>query len=364
MSAEGIADWVEVAGGFPIAFSQVREDPLLDLWVVNELPNDAQVAMIASGGCTAALLTCSSSIDRLHLVDPNPAQMALTRLKLRFLQNCDFDSRLTMLGHAPLPTAERQERLALDLAALGLSSDALGPEAIVAELGPDHAGRYEFVFSALRRELVGHEEELAEVLRLRDPIEQTRRTDSSTDLGLCLDEALDEVLSLPNLVHLFGEEATHHPAKPFARHFGQRIRHAFSTMAAERNPYLWQMLAGCYPEDRVIPWLDEPAPVHLPEVTWSIGFMAEELETMPDSFDFIHLSNILDWLSPEQARNTLEIAWKALRPGGWTLIRQLNSSLDVQSLGSRFNWLTEEAVELLENDRSFFYRQLHLGKKA
>ena len=101
----------------------------------------------------------------------------------------------------------------------------------------------------------------------------------------------------------------------------------------------------------------------MPQVTWSVSFMAEELAAMPASFDFIHLSNILDWLSPEQARDTLDLAWAALRPGGWTLIRQLNSVLDVPTLGSRFNWLSEEAAELHANDRSFFYRELHLGKK-
>jgi S-adenosylmethionine-diacylglycerol 3-amino-3-carboxypropyl transferase len=92
--------------------------------------------------------------------------------------------------------------------------------------------------------------------------------------------------------------------------------------------------------------------------------MAEELESMPASFDFIHLSNVLDWLSPEQARSTLDLAWKALRPGGRVLIRQLNSSLDIPALVSRFTWLADEAAELHAGDRSFFYRKLHLGAKA
>ena len=33
--------------------------------------------------------------------------------------------------------------------------------------------------------------------------------------------------------------------------------------------------------------------------------MAEALKSSPNSFDFVHLSNILDWLSPEEARATL-----------------------------------------------------------
>ena len=60
----------------------------------------------------------------------------------------------------------------------------------------------------------------------------------------------------------------------------------------------------------------------------------------------------------------LELAWGALRPGGWTLIRQLNSVLDIPGLGRRFNWHTAEANDLHARDRSFFYRALHLGSKS
>ena len=92
--------------------------------------------------------------------------------------------------------------------------------------------------------------------------------------------------------------------------------------------------------------------------------MAGMLQGHPPEFDFVHLSNILDWLTPEEARSTLALAWKALRPRGWILIRQLNSCLDIQTLGDRFEWETSSAGELHNRDRSFFYRGLHLGRKA
>ncbi len=91
--------------------------------------------------------------------------------------------------------------------------------------------------------------------------------------------------------------------------------------------------------------------------------MTEALRGAAGIYDFIHLSNILDWLSPEEARTTLDLAHTALRPGGWTLIRQLNSTLDIPRLGSGFDWHTEEAESLHACDRSFFYRALHLGRK-
>jgi S-adenosylmethionine-diacylglycerol 3-amino-3-carboxypropyl transferase len=91
--------------------------------------------------------------------------------------------------------------------------------------------------------------------------------------------------------------------------------------------------------------------------------MTEALQCSPGGYDFVHLSNILDWLSPADAQTTLELAHAALRPGGWTLIRQLNSTLDIPSFGKGFSWLTEEAQALHSRDRSYFYRALHLGRK-
>jgi S-adenosylmethionine-diacylglycerol 3-amino-3-carboxypropyl transferase len=86
------------------------------------------------------------------------------------------------------------------------------------------------------------------------------------------------------------------------------------------------------------------------------------LENCPREFDYVHLSNILDWLTPEAARGVLGRAWSALRPGGWVMVRQLNSSLDIRALGDWFDWHRDEAAALHARDRSYFYRDLHLGR--
>jgi S-adenosylmethionine-diacylglycerol 3-amino-3-carboxypropyl transferase len=358
-----IPPWVLQAAALPVAFAQVREDPLLDLWVVEQLGRDARVALVASGGCTAALLATASNVAWLHLVDSNPAQLALSRLKLRLLQTSTPADRLALLGHASMPAAERQARLGAELSAVSLPPDVLGPVAFVAGVGPDHAGRYECLFAELRRGLDDQACALEAVLRLTAPAEQERRLAPATPLGRRLDAALDTVMALPNLVRLFGEEATKNPAEPFARHFARRLRHVLATLPADCNPYLWQMLRGRYPPGSVAPWLTAPAPARLPQVTWAVSFMTDALAAAPASFDFVHLSNILDWLAPEKAQATLELALRSLRPGGWTLIRQLNSTLDMPEIGRMFDWATPEANDLHARDRSFFYRALHLGRK-
>ncbi len=355
--------WVRDALALPVAFAQVREDPLIDLWVVRRIGAGARGILVASGGCTAALLASARELDALHLVDPQPAQLALARLKLRLLATHGVSERRALLGHAPMDASARRERLGAEWRALDLPADVLGPEELVARDGPDHAGRYERVFAALRDALRGETDDLAALLRMRDPAEQARRVAPTTPLGRCIDEAFEEVMALPNLVRLFGEEATRNPVEPFSRHFARRLRHVLGTLPADRNPYLWQMLAGRFPDGVVSPWLAEPEPARAPVITWSCEGMADALTAAPSSFDFVHLSNILDWLSPESARATLDRAWGALRPGGWTIVRQLDSVLDVPSLGPAFDWHTAEANDLHARDRSFFYRGLHLGRK-
>ena len=358
-----LPSWVHEASCLPLAFAQVREDPLIDRLIVDRLNQDASVMMVASGGCTAAFLATAPKLAHLHLVDNNPAQLALTRLKLALLQTTRSEWRLALMGHVSMPVDQRGRVLTGYLSELGLSMDVMGPSDLIARLGPDQTGRYEFLFAELRKELSAEAGNLEALLRLTDPIEQQCRIDSSTRLGGALDKALDKVFALPHLIKLFGEQATKNPVEPFSRHFARRIRTILATQPAQDNPYLWQMLKGCYSPTCVSSWFYEAVPERMPRITTSLSPMAEALAAAPDSFDFVHLSNILDWLAPQEAQATLNLAWQALRPGGWVLVRQLNSSLDIPGLGQGFSWHIKDGHALEKRDRSFFYRQLHLGRK-
>jgi S-adenosylmethionine-diacylglycerol 3-amino-3-carboxypropyl transferase len=360
---KSVPPWVSEAAELPVAFAQVREDPFLDAQVVRGLGREARIIMIASGGCTLAFLAAACRLARVDVVDPNSAQIALARLKLHLLQNEECADRLALLGHAPMPPNEREERLRAALRAIGVPADTIGPPCVWAEEGPDHAGRYERVFAQLRQELEPHAAAVEQLLSLRDRAEQARRVAPATPLGQALDEAFDRAMDLPILIRLFGEGATQNRVEPFSRHFARRTRHVLANLPAADNPYLWQVLAGRYPAAAEAPWLAAPPPERLPNITWNTTVMTEALRRSPGAYNFVHLSNILDWLGPEDAQITLDLAHAALRPGGWTLIRQLNSTLDIPRFGTGFSWQTAEAQALHARDRSFFYRALHLGRK-
>lgn len=351
--------WTREAARLPVAFAQVREDPAVDAALLEECPGGRAV-MIASGGDTAAWLVATERTTHLHLVDANPAQLTLTQLKLRLLRECPTHERATLLGHLPTPPQERAQMLAK----LSLPAEIFGPSELVARLGPDHAGRYEILFSHLRAPLAENRPELSLLLAMDDPDAQARLIAPGTQLRAAIEAAFESLMRLDNLVALFGEEATRNPRQSFPRHFAERTFDALSRFPARANSFLAQLLLDVPGEAGFPAWLPKPAPSKWPEIAFSHATMLDALRALPQGeTDFVHLSNILDWLSPEAASETLALTHRALRPGGLTVVRQLNSSLEIAPLGPAFDWQGERAAELHRSDRSFFYRALHVGRK-
>lgn len=325
------APWAVAAATLPIAFAQVREDAEVDRWVVRAVGRPCRVVMTASGGCTAAALAVEPGVSRLELVDLNPAQIALSRLKLRFLNKAPQE-RLALLGHAPM--AGRLKALRHELDPLGLPSSALGPAAVLAVHGPDHAGRYEALFAALRAEL---------------------------DAGCSLETALETTFALENLEALFPKAAAAERVEEYPVHFARRLRLGLASSSVEENPYLSSVLQGRF-GNSVVPWLSAPIPTRLPEVSWRVSGMVEHLDDVKGEADVVHLSNILDWSTAEDAAAVLAAARRALRPGGWVVVRQLNSPHDVPALGRGFEWPEAASRSLHARERSFLYRRLRVGR--
>lgn len=359
----GEADWVTEAASLPLAFAQVREDPALDFWVLDQLGRRARVALIASGGCTVAALATRADIEVLHCVDPNPAQLALGRFKLHLLQTAETDQRLRLLGHARLDPEKRAAGLAETLSCLDLGLEAFGPPEVVAACGPDHAGRYEHVFAALRLKLAPFAASLETLLRLSNVHEQTRCVAPGTSLGLALDAAFADVMASPNLMALFGAAAMRNPLDPFGIHFAKRLRWVLANQPAAGNAFLSQMLTGRFAPGAEHWWLRAPRINPTALISWDESAMTPTLKQRPGEFDMLHLSNILDWLDADEARETLDCAHTALRPGGWVIVRQLNSTLDIRALGSAFAWDGVAGQALLARDRSFFYRAIWVGRR-
>jgi S-adenosylmethionine-diacylglycerol 3-amino-3-carboxypropyl transferase len=185
-----------------------------------------------------------------------------------------------------------------------------------------------------------------------------------SDLGNALHAAFLDVMKLENLVCLFGTVATQNPKRSFGEHFAARTLGIFERMPPCSNPFLWQILAGKFPPGHCYDWLN---PFHAPtaDAHWHCGKMDDVLDSLsPESADLVHLSNILDWLPAESAQAMLDKACRVLKPGGLIIIRQLNSTLDIPSINSKFVWDEELGRSMEQTDRSYFYPGIFIGRRA
>ena len=356
-------DWLDTAIQLPVRFAQVREDPLLDMEVLRRAGPNCRALIIASGGCTVCALNSLDPLAEMVVVDPNPAQVELARLKLLIQRDVTASERASLLGHKPMSSEERWTKLTRLASENDIDVQKLGPYSFVGSHGLDFIGRYEMVFGEVSRRLEMNHDEIVNLLMQDDPEKRTRKLENMVDFVYRLRETLNDVMNLSNLVELFGEEATRNRLQDFSDHFFQRIMWAFRQLPTQSNHFLWQVLLGRSPPHHSIPWLRMPLPHRNVQMEFHECSVEDYLFKSEQTFNYIHLSNVLDWLTDEQARSLLSSTWNHLESGGYTLIRQLNSDLNIRGLNDQFEWLIPDAKEMLARDRSFFYRDLHLARK-
>lgn len=349
------SEWLRNAMSLPLRFAQVREDALLDKEVTARLGNNLSLLMIASGGCTASLLATCTNISKMTLTDINPSQIALTKFKIELLRKYRTDERLKILGHLNQAEFARKGNICAILSSLGYPEDMFGPIDIVSRLGPDYSGRYEYLFREMSNTLHVLMPDLRELIMNNAII--------PFDMLEKLKQVYLEKLSLPNLVDLFGDEAAQNKLKEFSIHFFDQTVHIFNNqlLRLSDNPYVHQMLLGGFKTNAVYPWLQESCVNKTPICIYRNLGMQQALESSTETYDFIHLSNILDWLSRDQAVRLLKAVYDRLNVGGCVFIRQLNSNLMITDLYKLFYWDHNYAEDLLNRDRSFFYPKLHIG---
>lgn len=358
-----LPEWVHHSLDLPLRFAQVREDPKLDAWVVRRLPEDSTLLVVGSGGCTLALLATMANVGSIHVVDPNPAQLALCRVKLALLRDRDVQSRLEILGHRDATIEAREHQLHRICADTGIEVEGFGPSDFISDFGLDYAGRYESVFRQISNSIARHPDDVLDLLRLESARDQARWLQSKPEFVARLLESFNQVMDLENLVVLFGETATQNRVMPFSTHFFQRTIHALHCFNASTNHFLWQVLATSADSKPFAQWLKLPRQKVSVDTCFTSDTLQNYLAEVDVNFDYIHLSNVLDWLSEDEARSLLELTWNRLNPTGYTLIRQLNSDLPIRTLGDYFTWLDEESETLHRADQSYFYRGVHCGQK-
>jgi S-adenosylmethionine-diacylglycerol 3-amino-3-carboxypropyl transferase len=337
---------------FPILFSQVREDPQVDLKIIDTIASPkVKILMIASGGCTLGVLASHPRISEIDAVDANPAQIDLCKLKL-FLLNTSPKIRAKVLGHLPL--SNRQEKLTQICSSLNINPENFGSLAELNLYGPDYVGRYEWLFRSFSKEF--KKTQLGQKLPFIKSLEEQKeflQQDLSEVRAL-----FDTIFSLDSLIELFGPNAVQNHKTSYSDHFYNRFIWTLSNQFIHSNPFFYQFAYLSYPTNRQTDYLSLPSKIPC-SVRFHSSCMLQYLASQkPAIYDYVHLSNILDWETPDSINQLLHQAEKVLKKGGKLCIRQLNSTVEIKNTSRLSFTLYDNAQDL-----SFFYPKIYIGAR-
>lgn len=311
--------------GNPIQFAVVREDPEVELALLDRLlPRATSALLVASGGCTALTLAALRPGVALTLLDANVAQLELVERKVAALQ-----------AHAP----GSPERARL----FGVGRD--DPAALAC------CGNFESLFRGLRALLDDLVQPADERRRLLleggDPRALVESRYWSVAFSLFFADTMLEAM--------FGKDATQH-ATPgsYPGYFRAVVERGLARGDAATNPFLHHVLLGSWQGGALPTFLERPCDARFELVHATMA------EAPPFSrFDLVSLSNLFDWMPPDAIEPIVDRLRHECRPGTVVVVRQLNNRGPVERLfAPAFRQEPALAAELLERDRSLFYERL------
>lgn len=158
---------------------------------------------------------------------------------------------------------------------------------------------------------------------------------------------------------MFGEAAIQHaPKGSYPRYFEKAFTRGLKSPQFRTNPFLQHLFFGNY--------------LSLPEYYKStfasgdftlIEGMLNDVQEL-SQYDLVQLSNIFDWSSLEQIKETCKLLDQKLNPGAVILIRQINNESPIADyLGPDFKIHQQLGEKLQEMDRSLFYSKVIVAEK-
>jgi S-adenosylmethionine-diacylglycerol 3-amino-3-carboxypropyl transferase len=346
-----------------ISFSQVREDPTIELRVIQQLAqtqnHPLRILIIASGGCTVLSLLSEANIQQIDAVDLNPAQLHLVELRRQALLHLQVKEQLDLIGATKITQAERVKlynQIAPNLAIFTRNYWDARIEQIA--FGVNQVGKFEQLFRELSASFTA-----SGLNPLHNP-----DTVIANPLWTSIFET---VFERQKLARIFGDDAVNYSMdRSFGEHFADVFAKALRKYTSS-NYFLTQVWSDSYFDglDGVPLYLQPHTQTCIRELGTSRlhlhqGAFAQKMLELNAKFDLIQFSNISDWMPPTDLDEMLQNAVHCLKPGGALIGRRLNGDHHLASVMAKHIYINEQLNhELLESDRSFFYREVVVGWK-
>ena len=284
-----------------------------------------RVLLVAGGGCTALALQAAVPAAQVTLVDPNPAQLAHTRAKVRARET-------------------------------GAPSADWG---VGAEGSLSSTGRFEALFRGLRaflHEFVASEATWVAACRGQAGVLNEVR------LHPWWPTAFELFFSDAMLERTFGSAAIQH-AEPgsYPGYFRRMIERGMQHATTTGNPFLDHVLLGWYRPGNLPSFLGAASPPK-----HNFRYVQGSLQSLDHlgEFDLVHLSNLLDWTHPAEAAQICQKLAAEVKSGARITLRQLNNERAIERDLPGFTFECWAGDSVYEVDRSLFYQRILVGAKA
>jgi len=353
----------------PADFSFVRyancwEDPALLVKALRPA-RGKRLLSIASAGDNSLSLVASGA--EVVAVDLNPAQLACAELRKEAIRALDHATYLQFAGIDA--TSERLDAYRSIRPALGPAAQSYwDARADILAAGFIHAGKFERYFRLFRDWVLPLIHAPRTIHGLLEPKRLQARRDFYRDTWDNRRwKLLFRVFFSRTMMGRLGRDPAffNHVEGRVSSRILQRAHYALTELDTSRNPYLSYILTGNYKPE--LPHYLQPENYrairqqidHLTLRQGTVDAIAEEYG--PRSFDGYNLSDIFEYLSPEQCVDVYGRLLKSARPAArlayWNMLvpRQCPSSL-----ASRIRPLESEAQQLFLEDRAFFYSRFVL----
>lgn len=351
-----------------LRYGQVWEDHRLVEIALRVGPGD-DVLVVGSAGCNALSLLLQGPRS-VTAVDVSPAQTALLDLKVVAIRRLSYAEWVRFLGYRDaadrLPLYDRL-RAAMPAEAREYWDDR--PAEI--DAGVVHAGRLERYFRAFQ------DEQLQRIL----PHGVVRRLFEAGTLAEQRAWFYREIAT-PELESAFrdwfGRERMAAEGRDPAQlrwveepdvggHFWRRFERVATAIPARTNPYLeWFLTSRLGDLETAPPPVTRAGFAALRPRLGRLRVVTASLEEVldaapPGAFSRAALSDVCEYLSPEETAGLLSGAARAIRPGGrlcrWDLLVPRPRPA---ALADRLRPLWDLARRLHARDRSWFYRDFHV----
>lgn len=320
-----------------ISFSQVREDPLIELEVVKYLQaNDEKksdkklnVLMITSGGCTLLSLL-SDKINVIDAIDVNMQQNYLAELKVAMV--ILISSKELLLDTLEGNSEKKSCDIILKYAQKLLSTECYDfwmKNIDIVYSGINNVGKFEKLFKSL--------------------------ADSKFDYV--------KWFNRDNLSNIFGSSAVINSLnKEFFDHFKNVVDYYRLLYKPDDNYFYHQILYGKYSKKSLPPYFDLNTTVifdNYKKINYICSEFGSYIQSCKSYYDIIQTSNIFDWCNKDVIDQLLSLVFNRLNPNGIIIARRLNGDYNLKDMVSKYF----KIIDIKIVDKSHFYSEVVIGQK-